>query len=116
MVSEHPAIDMRKISIAKDFSDTPVGRYPSDGKYNGESFREDYLVPALRAEDRVTVNIDDAEGYGSSFLDEAFGGLIRKGHFTVAQIEAKLTIECLNPDYDMFKRLIWKYIKEAKRE
>jgi hypothetical protein len=69
------------ISIASDFSKTPAGRYPADGPFNGQRFREKLLVPALNAAaqsgDRVVVVLDGALGYSSSFLEEAFGGLVR---------------------------------------
>jgi len=105
---------MKKIYIGKNFSETPVGRYLSDGPYSGEKFREEILHPALKENDIVSVVIDDAEGYGSSFLDEAFGGLVRKKYFTAAELEKKLSIECTKPDYLFYRVLIWKYIKEAQ--
>ena len=107
---------MKRISIGKDFSDTPWGRYPDDGPFSGERFREEMLKPALQDHHQLTVFIDDAEGYGSSFLDEAFGGLVRKGYYTPKQLRDGLTIECNDPDYTIYRDLIWKYIDEAKRE
>lgn len=74
------------ISIAKDFSKFPGGRFKTDGPYTGEHFREDWLVPNLLNETKVLVDLDGAMGYSSSFLEEAFGGLIRAG----------FTKECLN--------------------
>lgn len=62
---------MKRINIGKDFSDTPWGRYHDDGPVSGERFREEFLKPALKEGEKVCVSIDDAEGYGSSFLDEA---------------------------------------------
>jgi hypothetical protein len=114
MVCADPKRDMKRIAIATDFSDSPVGRYPQDSDFNGERFREEFLVPALEAEKLVTVNIDGAEGYGSSFLDEAFGGLVRNGHFSAFELSQRLTIECLDPDYTPYMGLIWRYINEAK--
>jgi hypothetical protein len=105
---------MKTIKIATDYSETPLGRYPADGDFNGARFREEFLRPALDGEDEVVVDIDDTEGYGSSFLDEAFGGLVREGYFKVADLERKLKIQCLNPDYGLYRDLIWKYIRDAK--
>lgn len=104
---------MKLIKIATDYSDTPVGRYPTDSDYNGERFREEFLTPALRAHDEVVVDIDDVEGFGSSFLEESFGGLVRKGYFTAAQLHGHLTIRCEDAELDLYRRLIWKYIDEA---
>ena len=105
---------MKTISVGKDFSDTPMGRYPTDGGFSGERFREELLAPALKTEDQVCVIIDDAEGYGSSFLEEAFGGIVRKGYQTASDLKKKLSIELTNTDYELYRQLIWKYIAEAK--
>ena len=35
---------MKKIYIGKNFSETPVGRYLSDGPYSGEKFREETFM------------------------------------------------------------------------
>ena len=68
------------INIAKDFGRYPAGRYPSDGPFNGEDFRDKHLVPALhKNSDTIYIELDGARGLASSFLEEAFGGLVRKG-------------------------------------
>ena len=106
---------MKRIDIAKDFSDTPIGRYhPDDGPFTGERFREEFLYPALKKEGQITVAIDATEGYGSSFLDEAFGGLVRKGYFTAKQLSVALQIENIDPDFAIYRDLIWKYIKAGE--
>ena len=103
---------MKTIKIATDFSDVPLGRYPADSEVSGERFREEFLRPYLVA-GPLTVDIDDVEGFGSSFLEEAFGGLVRKGYFKQSDLEKLLTIQTSDPDYEMYKTLIWRYIKEA---
>src|SRR3546814_6544652 len=67
------------INVGRDFARLPIGRYRRDSKTSGEAFREDVLVPALNraADEVVVVDLSEALGYGSSFLDEAFGGLVR---------------------------------------
>jgi hypothetical protein len=68
------------INIATDFARYPFGRYVGDGPYSGQRFREELLVPALRRDsEEIVVNLDGAIGMGSSFLEEAFGGLVRQG-------------------------------------
>lgn len=62
----------------KDFTKYPGPRYEDLGDYSGEEFRNTKLIPALRA-GNVEVNFDGVYGYGSSFLEEAFGGLVRAG-------------------------------------
>jgi hypothetical protein len=66
------------LSIARDFSTEPIGRYRSDSNVSGEAFCLDKLVPALERAQTVVVVLDGSEGYGSSFLEEAFGGLVRR--------------------------------------
>ena len=103
----------KKINLGKDFSDTPLGRVPTDGPFSGERFRKEFLVPALRDNDRVIVQLDDIEGCGSSFLDEAFGGLVRWEKITAKDLQEKLLIESKVPAHSLFSNIIWKYIKEA---
>lgn len=68
-----------KISIAKDFSITPGGRYIKEGQFSGEEFRESMLIPkfleATKNNEKLIIDTDGAYGYPPSFLDESFGGL-----------------------------------------
>lgn len=70
------------INIAKDFSDTPGGRFIKEGPYSGELFRKDLLLPkyneAKEKSEKLTINMDGCYGYASSFLDEAFGVLSKE--------------------------------------
>ncbi|OUM27990.1 DUF4325 domain-containing protein [Pseudomonas sp. 1239] len=68
---------MSDVFLAKEFSRHPAGRYKKDGPYSGELFREKYLIPAVDHREAIVVHLDGARGYGSSFLEEAFGGLVR---------------------------------------
>lgn len=70
----------KTINIAIDFSRTPGARYKSDGPFSGEEFREMFLEPLfdLKSNEKVTIVFDGVEGYATSFLEEAFGGLARK--------------------------------------
>lgn len=79
------------IKVVKNFGPRPYGRYRADGEYSGEAFREDVLVPALREYDSVCVDLTGYNRYGRSFLDEAFGGLIRESGFTLEQLQGQLT-------------------------
>lgn len=79
------------INIVADFSKTPYGRYPSDGPSNGEDFRKILLAPKLREHEKVHVILDGYNRYGRSFLDEAFGGLIREEGFSGDELRRKLT-------------------------
>lgn len=73
---------VKHISIAKDFSLLPHGRLPQDGASNGTTFREKVLAPAVaeavQNRGRVIVDLDGVKALGSSFAEEAFGGLVRQ--------------------------------------
>lgn len=68
------------VKISTDFSPFPAGRCRNDGKYSAESFRDDILIPKLLEYDVIYIDFDGGFGYGSNFLEEVFGGLIRIGH------------------------------------
>ncbi|ATB63832.1 DUF4325 domain-containing protein [Pseudomonas mosselii] len=79
-----------------------------DGIYSGEAFRENILIPNLEQYEIITLSLDGGCGYGSSFLEEAFGGLVRHGH-TATDLEGRLNlISAKNPH---LIREIWKYIR-----
>ena len=80
------------IDVARDFGRFPAGRFRTDGRYSGERFREEFLVPALRKQGTVTVEMDGAAGYGPSFIEEAFGGLVRKEGFDKEVLSYRLRI------------------------
>lgn len=100
---------MRKISVASDFSVYPGGRTPEDGPCSGQEFRDNLLFPLLEAGEQVCVSLDGTRGYGSSFLEEAFGGLVRRG-LTHEQLRRLLSFESERPG--LIKE-IWNYIEEA---
>ena len=67
----------------RDFTSTPGPRMIQDGPHSGEEFRDKHLLPKFQkaVEEGVCLNVilEETKGYASSFLEEAFGGLIRKG-------------------------------------
>ncbi|WP_335918322.1 STAS-like domain-containing protein [Shewanella algae] len=70
---------MKYINV-RDFSKFPGPRYIKLGPYSGEEFRDNHLIPFIQNTDgQFGVDLDGVIGYGSSFLEEAFGGLVRKG-------------------------------------
>lgn len=100
------------ISIARQFSPTPAGRYLADGPFSGEKFRTDLLLPALQqGDDTITVDLDGTSGYGAAFLDEAFGGLVRAGGFDPVLLHQRLTIQSVHPSW--VKR-VWQCIDNAQ--
>lgn len=74
---------MKRINIHLDFSNTPGPRLRNEGKFSGEEFREEVLIPKLQEcseDESLLVDLDGAEGYATSFLEESFGGLVRSGY------------------------------------
>ena len=70
-----------KINLGQEFGRYPAGRYLADGPYNGQKFREEFLIPALKGvDDEIEIDLSGARGLKSSFLEEAFGGLVRAGY------------------------------------
>lgn len=102
-------METMNISIAKDFCETPAGRYDVDGPFSGERFRTDVLLPNLQAGRLLSINFDGTLGYGSSFLEEAFGGLVRLG-FTREQLQRQLQ---LSSTLAAYSERVWRYIAEA---
>lgn len=103
---------MKTINIAEDFTPFPGGRYPEDGKGNGTDFREKFLVPILQSGEQATIILDGALGYPSSFLEEAFGGLVRNG-FSADRVEKAFLITADQPGLKRFVGMINDFIRRA---
>lgn len=99
------------VDVGKDFSRYPAGRFAEDGPYSGERFREEYLIPGLKLGKNIEVLLDDTAGYGSSFLEEAFGGLLRRG-ISESDVTKLLT---LTTEDSALRLEIFGYIKDEAR-
>lgn len=103
-----------RICIANDFSTTPGPRKRDDGTHSGQQFREEVLGPRyLQAKERgdeLLVDLDGTEGYATSFLEEAFGGLAREND--PADILQRLTFKSDDEPYTVEE--IRTYIREAR--
>lgn len=69
---------MKIIKVADRYP-CPGPRFKKLGPASGEEFRE-WIEKELKHSPDLTINLDGTEGYGSSFLEECFGGLIRYGN------------------------------------
>lgn len=73
---------MPKIVIAEVFTRTPGPRNQDEGDFSGERFLKEHLEPGFLSAQATSqillVDLDGAEGYATSFLEAAFGGLARK--------------------------------------
>ena len=103
------------INICKDYTDTPGGRSISQGEFSGEDFRNKLLKPkyleAVEKNEKLKIDLDGGYGYGSSFLEEAFGGLIRDLDEDYKQ--ALEIIQIKSNDEPSLIEDITKYIKDA---
>jgi hypothetical protein len=105
-------VAIKYIDIGRDFFPELGPRYRADGPYSGQEFREELLEPAVRENDLVVVSLDSIGGYSSSFLEEAFGGLVRTlGYETVSR---KLKIDAVTRGY--LKPVLDRWMREAAEE
>jgi hypothetical protein len=108
---------MTTIRVA-EYAPSPGGRYITDGPFSGEWFRESVLRPALtdaaRRGKHVIVELDGTSGYGSSFLEEAFGGLVRTGAFRPDQLSKILTVAAKTRLFAPYKALADRFIQQAR--
>lgn len=97
----------------KDFTETPGPRFERQGESSGEAFRQKYLAPAfndaVRNEEVLLVDLDGTAGYATSFLEEAFGGLVRE--FGGELVRKHLQYRCTDEPY--LEEEIGLYISEA---
>ena len=103
------------LSIAKSFSETPGPRYTAEGNYSGEKFRSELLEPqylsAKTNGEQLLVDLDGTDGYATSFLEEAFGGLARQ--FPCDDLLRVLRFK--SEDEPFLEDEIRKYIREANQ-
>jgi hypothetical protein len=104
---------LMKLSIAKEFSVTPGPRSKADGEFSGEEFLESLLLPkfneAEKAGEKLLVDLDGTEGYATSFLEAAFGGLARK----LGQKKVSAVLAFKSEDEPFVIGEIQQYIEEA---
>ncbi|MBZ5696256.1 MAG: STAS-like domain-containing protein [Acidobacteriia bacterium] len=104
------------ISVARDFSQTPGPRSREEGDFSGEEFLETLLRPqfveSVAAGQKLNIDLDGTEGYATSFLEAAFGGLARE--YEASKILDTLTFKCEDEPY--LVQEITKYIKEARKK
>ncbi|EGR1040972.1 STAS-like domain-containing protein [Vibrio cholerae] len=100
---------MKTIRIADRYP-CPGPRYKRLGPASGQEFRESWLSKELRRSSELTVDLDGTVGYGSSFLEEAFGGLIREDHFPQ---EVVLGIRFISNEEPELIEEIKEYIQDA---
>lgn len=98
-----------KIIECKDSFKYEGPRFKRLGPESGEEFRDEYLIPWLeenRGDEQLAVDFSGTIVYTPSFLEEAFGGAVRKGYLEIKNINL-INIP------DKIKENIEKYIFDA---
>lgn len=101
---------MQIVNVAKDFTRFPSGRYKRNGQTSGEAFREQFLELPIQNREKITIELDGTIGYGSSFLEEAFGGLVRSVQIRPDELNGLMTL--VSDDVALLDE-IWGYIQDA---
>lgn len=105
-----------KISIAKDFSKTPGPRYIKEGSFSAELFLQQILEEKfkdiLEKDKKISIDLDGTLGYGTSFLEETFGGLSRK--YGADKVSEK--IEIISNEEPWLLDDIKSYIADVKKQ
>jgi STAS-like domain of unknown function (DUF4325) len=87
-------------SIAKSFSLSPGPRYSRQGPDSGEALRRLLARKLNSIQGSIRIILDGTRGYGSSFLDEAFGGLIRSEQISREEVLSRLEfVSEMDPSY-----------------
>lgn len=112
-------VDGFVVDIGRDFSETPGGRYKRLGPFSGEEFRKEILVPRLRTAmergEKLVVRIDRVRrSYQSSFLDEAFAGLVRDEGFSYQDVKNHLSILSDSPRFAKYRTLAEQYLDSVR--
>lgn len=103
----------KEITIGTDYTTVPGGRFTKYGPYSGEDFRDNVLTPALRDFAKVIVYLDGTKTYMSSFLEEAFGGLIRVRGFTLPELKSRLHVTAKDPKYSIYVSTVERDLEDA---
>jgi hypothetical protein len=102
------------LSVAREFTTTPGFRFRHDGPFSGEQFLEELLLPrfveARKNNVDLVVDLDDVEGYATSFLEASFGELARR----YSPREVLETIRFKSDQEPFLVEEITLYVNEAK--
>jgi hypothetical protein len=106
-----------KLKISTDFSTAPGPRKISEGKFSGELFKREKLLPivlkAIEAKDRLCIDLDGTSGFGTSFLEESFGGLIREDGIPLKVLNE--TLRFVSEDEPELLDEIREYLEDANK-
>ena len=110
---------VKEIQVASRFSRHLGGRYKSDGPWSGEAFRDavllDCVQSALDKREPLLINFDGVAGTPTSFLEEAFGGMLRaKPEWKLSDVKRFVKIDApKTPFLKTFMELAYQYMDRA---
>ncbi len=87
-------MDTVNIKFLKVFTRKPGPRKIGEGDNSGELFRAKLypmVLDAIAQNKKIVIDLDGVLGYGTSFLEEMFGGLIRENKISYNEIKNRLT-------------------------
>lgn len=94
-----------------------MGRDEKDSEFNGTKFRKTILAPAIReaieSHAKVIISLANVMSFGSSFLEEAFAGLVRKESISKKDLQSVLKIEAGARENERYRDAILRYIERA---
>lgn len=99
-----------KIKLS-DYTRFPAGRTSEDGSFPGDRFRLS-VVEQLDKHPSVEVDLDGCYGFGGSFLEEVFGGLVRVHGIEKSKLQSSLKITC--EDEPEAVKECWSYIESSE--
>ncbi|MBP8018407.1 MAG: STAS-like domain-containing protein [Hylemonella sp.] len=103
--------DTVRVNVSTQFTKLPGLRYIRLGRFSGEEFRQRFLIEPLRQGRSVIVELDGVRGYGSSFLEEAFGGTVRELGLSTEDALQRLKVETI---VESWRLDVDEYIRTAK--
>ena len=98
--------------IAKEYTPYPAGRFKKHGPGSGEGFREKLVEMLNSGTQTIRLVMDHTYGYGSSFLEEAFGGLVRVEKITPEKIWQRIEIDTQDAT---LRQEIQDYVRDAAK-
>ncbi|TAJ69144.1 MAG: DUF4325 domain-containing protein [Phenylobacterium sp.] len=106
-----------QLLVASEFSPYLGGRVYDDGPFSGQEFREKFLRPrllaAIEAQAPLHVVFDGVAGMPTSFLEEAFGGLLRTTpNLNLEKVRGYLRLEAEDPELWPFLKLAEQYMSQ----
>ena len=104
---------IKNFSISQEYTKNPGARYKTQGPNSGQDFREKVLEPFFKNKEKgdvLVIDLNDLNGYPSSFFEEAFGGIAR----LYKQEEVLKSLKFICTDNPLFIDDLISYIKQER--